>query len=211
MALIVMFVPLGQALAGRGLVHAAAASLGIFVTAFLFCELHLIGIVLLTLVKVRSRVRTADLATKGTAGLNGAVHIAAGSALAGFVCWLVDRLFCARLLALAFNPQLHAVWHLACGVALYRPLRSQVPLVAIQFFHASARALTALLRTWHTAAITVRSNHCSRTHSSRSRSRSRLPLLNRGLAGLHYPARSRPRHEAEGRGGGERAASGPAA
>jgi dihydroceramidase len=102
------------------LLHSAAASVGIFtITAFLFCELHLIGIVLLTLIKVRNRVQMADLATKGAAGLHGAVRLAACSALAGFACWLVDRLFCAHLLSLAFNPQLHAIWHLACGVALY--------------------------------------------------------------------------------------------
>jgi hypothetical protein len=119
MALIVLFHS-DKPSQAAALLHAVAASLGILtISAFLFCELHLIGIVLLTLVKVRSRVRTADLATKGTAGLNGAVRLAAGSALAGFACWLVDRLFCAHLLALAFNPQLHAVWHLACGVALY--------------------------------------------------------------------------------------------
>jgi hypothetical protein len=140
MALIVLFHS-DKPSQAAALLHAAAASLGIFtITAFLFCELHLIVIVLLTLVKVRSRVHTADLATNGTAGLNGAVRLAAGSALAGFACWLVDRLFCAHLLALAFNPQLHAVWHLACGVALYEAFGKSSPLVAIRFFHARARA-----------------------------------------------------------------------
>ena len=33
-------------------------------------------------------------------------------------CWLLDRLACAQLQSLPFNPQLHAVWHVLCASAL---------------------------------------------------------------------------------------------
>lgn len=92
-------------------VHSALVAAGIFtVTVFLFCELHLIAIILATLWKVKGWVEAAELAAHGRAGLNRAVKLAAGSAVLGFACWLVDRLLCVHVLRLAFNPQLHAWW-----------------------------------------------------------------------------------------------------
>lgn len=37
---------------------------------------------------------------------------------AAAVCWLLDRMACAQLQALPFNPQLHAAWHVLCAAAL---------------------------------------------------------------------------------------------
>jgi hypothetical protein len=34
------------------------------------------------------------------------------------MCWLLDRIACQQLQALAVNPQLHAVWHVLCAAAL---------------------------------------------------------------------------------------------
>mmetsp|Transcript_20823 Transcript_20823/g.38753 ORF Transcript_20823/g.38753 Transcript_20823/m.38753 type:complete len:284 (+) Transcript_20823:1-852(+) len=102
------------------LVHSLIVLAGAFtITFFLFCELHLIGSVLVTLVKVRQWSQLADKVTDGKAGLNGAVRTCAVSVAMGAICWLIDRLACKQVSQLAFNPQLHAWWHILCGISLY--------------------------------------------------------------------------------------------
>eukprot|EP00041_Stephanoeca_diplocostata_P029380 m.865403 g.865403 ORF g.865403 m.865403 type:complete len:163 (+) comp23550_c0_seq5:528-1016(+) len=86
------------------------------VSAFLFCELHLIAILIVTfrrilhaaqsLPPIRRYVRRTGLLT-----------------VLGFGCWLVDRIGCSSLLHFCTvwglpNPQLHAWWHFWTALAL---------------------------------------------------------------------------------------------
>uniref|UniRef100_A0A7S2SET6 Alkaline phytoceramidase n=1 Tax=Mucochytrium quahogii TaxID=96639 RepID=A0A7S2SET6_9STRA len=143
-------------------VHSILVCLGIFtISAFLFCEIHLIGIIILTLWKVNNWVHTAQLALHGAAGLARAVKVAAGSALIGFICWLIDRIACAQILGLAFNPQLHAWWHIFGGVALYEAFVLAASLYKFREFLADNGSTRELV----------------------------LPLLRPGVFGLDYPCR----------------------
>jgi len=100
--------------------HGAVAALGIFtIAAFLFCELHLIAIVIATLFKVKSWVNRAEVVSKGRDGLHRTLRIAAISAIVGAICWLVDRLACSVVSKLFVNPQLHAWWHIFSAIALH--------------------------------------------------------------------------------------------
>ena len=102
----------------RALLHCAAAAAGVcFVTAFLFCEVHLIAMVLVLLRRLRG-LAAADKRVRP--------HILRAAVLgaAGFGCWLVDRVGCGAVLAATRrwglpNPQLHAWWHLLTGAALH--------------------------------------------------------------------------------------------
>ena len=102
----------------RSLLHCFFAAAGIcLVTAFLFCEVHLIVMVLVLLRRLRA-VAAADERVRP--------HIVRAAVLgsAGFGCWLVDRVGCGALLAVTRrwgvpNPQLHAFWHLLTGAALH--------------------------------------------------------------------------------------------
>ena len=89
------------------------ASAGIvLVTSFLFCELHLIGMVLLNL------RRFASLTARLPA-LRPHLFKAALFSGSGFGCWLVDRLACDLV---GQVPQLHAWWHLLVSLALHEAL-----------------------------------------------------------------------------------------
>lgn len=102
------------------LAHGMLATLGIFtVTSFLFCELHMISIVLVTLFRVKGWVYRTEIVSAGEAGVKRAARVAILSATIGFICWIIDRVLCTQVLRLMFNPQLHAWWHILCGVALH--------------------------------------------------------------------------------------------
>lgn len=103
--------------------HSVLLTLGIFfVTFILVCEIHLISIVLITLLKSRRQTREVDEQTLGKAGLRRSVSVAALAGVLGAVCWVIDRLGCRHVRSLGFNPQLHMWWHIFCAVALQHAL-----------------------------------------------------------------------------------------
>ena len=107
----------GAQASARALVHAAAAAAGVlFVSAFLFTEVHLIS------VAVATGAQLAGLAQR-LPSVSARVRAAAGAGLAGAACWLADRLLCSFLSdALPINPQLHAWWHVLGAVCLHEAL-----------------------------------------------------------------------------------------
>uniref|UniRef100_A0A6S8DIS1 Alkaline ceramidase n=1 Tax=Aplanochytrium stocchinoi TaxID=215587 RepID=A0A6S8DIS1_9STRA len=105
--------------------HSIIVTLGIFlITAFLFCEIHLIVIAILTLTKVRREAALAQLQVgeKLRLGLSRSIKIAGVSIVIGAICWLFDRLFCGVIRASPFNPQLHSWWHIFCAISLHQAL-----------------------------------------------------------------------------------------
>lgn len=102
-------------------IHAAFSALGIFtVTMFLFCEIHLISMVIITLRKVNKEVTEVDCMTNAAAGLSHHLKRSGLFTLTGAICWLVDRLACYLVSqTLPFNPQLHAFWHFWCALAIH--------------------------------------------------------------------------------------------
>ena len=98
--------------------HVAAATAAIFsISSFLFCELHLISMVVALL-------RQVGRITHDHRGLRPRALAAALMGLLGFACWLVDRLACGALEAMhghtgLGNPQLHAWWHVLTALALH--------------------------------------------------------------------------------------------
>ena len=107
----------GAQASARALVHAAAAAAGVlFVSAFLFTEVHLIA------VAVATGAQLAGLAQR-LPSVAARVRAAAGAGLAGAACWLADRLLCSFLSdSLPLNPQLHAWWHVLGAVCLHEAL-----------------------------------------------------------------------------------------
>ncbi len=107
--------------------HAVAATLGIlFVHAFLFTEAHLVATAGALARALGARAAAAarkDSAANWVRGLSDALAtrlgVAGAAAVGGAAAWLVDRAACSRLAGLPFNPQLHAVWHLAGALALH--------------------------------------------------------------------------------------------
>jgi dihydroceramidase len=95
----------------------------VLVTGFLFCEVHLIGMALLTGYSLSTGHRTYI-----TPALKRRVSRLAASILAGGVCWLLDRVACDMLRSLPVNPQLHAAWHLFTGYGLYEAFHVLVQL-----------------------------------------------------------------------------------
>jgi dihydroceramidase len=104
---------------GPAVVHFALAAVGIMtITAFLFCELHLITAVVLAFVKLRRDV-AEDLDPITQIVAKGEMRRAFWWVVAGALCWLVDRTCCSLLRALPVNPQLHAWWHLCTAMSLH--------------------------------------------------------------------------------------------
>jgi dihydroceramidase len=120
----------GLAVDLRCLMHALAASLGVFcVTAFLFAEVHLIGMATACAVKLwRQSQRLPAMRAPLARGLF--------LTIAGAACWVVDRLGCDTVVAAASpligNPQLHAWWHVLIGLAIHQAfvLAAAIHLVA---------------------------------------------------------------------------------
>jgi hypothetical protein len=128
------------------LLHAAAATAGIvFASAFLFCELHLVGMAVANILQLRRlplhmRAVTSSHAPRtsrlpansnhcntdfpqGNSPQSFAMFAACLkraflTVAAAAACWLLDRVACSQLQALVFNPQLHALWHVLCASAL---------------------------------------------------------------------------------------------
>lgn len=107
----------GAQASARALAHAAVAAAGVlFVSAFLFTELHLIAVAAAT------GARLAGLAER-LPSVAARARAAAGAGLAGAACWLADRLLCPFLsTGLPLNPQLHAWWHIFGAVCLHEAL-----------------------------------------------------------------------------------------
>ena len=90
----------------------------VFITAFLFCEVHLIGMAILS-------GRQIYLQTKENEELEFHFRVRRAILLTaiGGVCWLADRLCCDQLQAINIpifgHPQLHASWHVFTGIALW--------------------------------------------------------------------------------------------
>ena len=84
------------------------AGLILAIRQFLFCELHLVGIILLVLAKF------GRLSCKQPAVVP-LVRTSALLTVAGFSAWLLDRLFCDSLQ----NLNLHAFWHFFTALALW--------------------------------------------------------------------------------------------
>jgi len=94
--------------------HFIGSTLGIvYISQFLFCEIHLVASILLCLVKFK-RIANSDK------DISSHVSNAAMWTLLGFGCWLVDRLGCEFIVSnFPFNPQLHGWWHLFTSLALW--------------------------------------------------------------------------------------------
>lgn len=98
---------------------AVVAALILMVTSFNFCELHLVSVILLSIAKFASMSRQHP-------ELQHYVAKAAAATLAGFGCWLADRLMCtavstweASVLGVPVSAELHALWHLFTALALF--------------------------------------------------------------------------------------------
>jgi dihydroceramidase len=119
-----------SAVAATVLHFIVCAALILSVGQFLFCELHLVGIILLVLAKFQRLTRAPprrrgkesnnddDRNERGddpSAPVRPLVGAAAAWTVAGFACWLLDRLACDAVGA----AQLHAWWHLCTALALW--------------------------------------------------------------------------------------------
>lgn len=128
------------------LLHAAAATAGIvFASAFLFCELHLVGMAVANILQLRRLTLPMRAVTpphvpnlsrlpansdhcntdfpqgnslQSFAMFAACLKRASLTVAAAAACWLLDRVACSQLQALVFNPQLHALWHVLCASAL---------------------------------------------------------------------------------------------
>jgi dihydroceramidase len=119
----------------RAGLHAAVALVGIlFVTAFLFTELHLIIVALLLLRRTASwklQLPTSSKEDRPHLQLNkvrltlAALHaerfrVALVSIVAGAASWVIDRTLCSAITHYLFlNPELHAWWHIMGALALH--------------------------------------------------------------------------------------------
>ncbi len=101
----------------RALAHAALAAAGVlFVSAFLFAELHLVTVALATGAQLAGAARRLP-------SVEARARLAGAAAVVGAACWLADRLLCDALsTALPLNPQLHAWWHVLGAVCLHEAL-----------------------------------------------------------------------------------------
>lgn len=96
--------------------HFIGCSLGIvFVSQFLFCEIHLVVSILLCLLKFHR------VSCNGNQSISTNVRKAAIWTICGFGCWLLDRLGCDLIVQYAWpvNPQFHAWWHIFTSIALW--------------------------------------------------------------------------------------------
>ena len=97
-----------------GVLHFILASIGIvFITSYLFCEIHLITMIILTIVHYSK-------SCKGNREASTYISKSALYAVIGAICWLVDRVMCGFINSLLpFNPQLHSFWHIFTAIAIY--------------------------------------------------------------------------------------------
>lgn len=91
------------------IVHSIIASFGIlFITAFLFTEIHFIAIILALLKQSHGQI-SIDVRIKKHVLMSGVF------CLCGAICWLSDRLYCSELAT--YPLQLHACWHIFMALA----------------------------------------------------------------------------------------------
>ena len=96
----------------HALVHFIVAACGIlFIKSFLFCEVHLITIVLFTILRFRKLSVSNSLL---------ASYVSQCSILTvlGAVSWLIDRTACEYTKFNHFSLQLHSFWHIFTALAL---------------------------------------------------------------------------------------------
>eukprot|EP00924_Labyrinthula_sp_SR-Ha-C_P004423 snap_masked-scaffold_89-processed-gene-0.19-mRNA-1 protein AED:1.00 eAED:1.00 QI:0/-1/0/0/-1/1/1/0/252 len=93
------------------IVHCILCTLGIlFLTFFLFCEVHLVSLSILAIKRVHDLKHLVPESGRTVRIMNMALAVAAA-------CWVVDRVLCNAVIR---NFQLHAWWHLLCALGIHQ-------------------------------------------------------------------------------------------